>query len=180
VTHARVLAAALVVLALPGPALAQDGTATGSASASVIRPLAATAVEDLSFGAITVGATASGGTVAVPPNGGGASYAGSVRQLCSGGGQYQPHPARFAVSGEAGRTYRVTLPAGIVALGQRGGTGLDVTGMVLHSANRGSTTGGQLDAGGEDSFAVGGTLQVPAGTPADLYRAQFPVTVSYD
>lgn len=176
----RAPAAMLAIFALPGMVRAQDATASGSASASVIRPLAATALEDLSFGAITLGSSSAGGTVSVPPDGGAAAYGGSVRQLCSGGGPCQPHPARFAVSGEAERTYRVDLPARIEAVGERSGTSLPVTGLRLHSTNRGSVTGGQLDSAGEDGFAVGGTLQVPAGTPADVYRAQFPVTVSYD
>ncbi len=179
----RLLAALVLAGAgVPGNAQAQQniatGTATGSASASVIQPLAATALEDLSFGAITVGA--SGGTLRVPATGGSAVPGGSVRPLCGNAGQCQPHPARFAVNGEPGRTYSVTLPASLVALGQRHGTGLAVDDLGLVSRNRGASDGGQLDAAGEDGFAVGGTLQVPAGTPADHYRAQFSVTVTYD
>jgi len=171
------LALALAV-SLPGGALAQDSTAQGNASASVIQPLTATALEDLSFGAVTVGT--SGGTLAVAANGTGASTSGSVRQLCSNAAQCQPHPARFTVSGERDRTYRVSLPDSLEAQGDLSGTSLTVDALTLVSRNRGTADGGHLDPEGEDIFAVGGTLQVPAGTPADTYRAQFDVIVSYD
>lgn len=179
----RAVAAAIVLSASLSPAVAQaqEMTASGRAAASVVRPLSATALADLSFGAISVGGSqAGGGQVTVAPQGTGATYAGSVRQQCSGNVACQPHPARFAVSGEAGRAYRVTLPATIEALGSRTGTGLTVAALALLSANRASASGGQLDAGGSDNFTVGGTLLVTPGTPADTYRAEFAVTVSYD
>lgn len=162
-------------------AQAREVIASGNASASVVRPLNTTALSDLSFGAITVGGgQAAGGAVTVAPQGIGTSYSGSVRQLCGGGGSCQPHPARFAVSGEGGRSYRVALPASVLASGSRTGALLPVDQLTLHSRNSAGSSGGQLDASGSDVFAVGGTLQVAPGTPADVYRAEFAVTVSYD
>lgn len=68
-----------------------------------------------------------------------------------------------------------------MAIGRRTGYPLTVSQMTFSSTN-GSTAlgGGQLDQEGEDIFFVGGTLQLPAGTPADLYQADLPVSVSYN
>ena len=175
--------ACAILLGMAGlpAAQAREATASGNASASVVRPLSTTALADLSFGAITVGnGPAAGGTVIVAPQGTGASYSGSARHLCSGGPSCQPHPARFAVSGEGGRSYRVSLPASVAAVGSRSGAVLAVADLAMQSANSAHSAGGLLDIAGHDSFAVGGTLLVTPGTPADSYRAEFSVTVSYD
>lgn len=175
-------AAALLLAGTLAPsAHAQVVTASGSAAASVVRPLSAMAEADLSFGAISLGTgQAAGGNVVVAPQGGAATYGGSVRQICGGNSACQPHPARFAVSGEADRAYRVTLPTTVVAIGTRSGAGLAVADLALLSRNSAGASGGLLDASGSDSFTVGGTLQVLPGTQADTYRAEFAVTVAYD
>ena len=178
VVRLRAAFALVIGLTLPVDVQAQASSAQGDASASVIEPLTATALEDLSFGAITVGTD--GGTLVVAANGAGAQVGGSVRQMCSNAAQCQTHPAHFAVSGEAGRSYRVNLPDSLLAQGDRTGTSLTVDSLSFASRNRSTADGGQLDVDGKDTFSVGGTLQVPAGTPADIYRAQFPVIVSYD
>jgi hypothetical protein len=175
------IAAALLCLSTVPAAQARDASASGDASASVVRPLRTTALADLSFGAITVGGgQTAGGSVTVAALGNSTSFAGSVRPLCNGGGACQPHPARFAVSGEGARSYRVALPASLSATGSRTGAILPVERLTLHSSNSAGTSGGLLDASGNDRFTIGGTLQVAPGTPADSYRAEFSVTVSYD
>lgn len=170
------------LLAAPATARTAQGESEGTATATVVRPLSATALADLSFGAIAVGnAGAPGGSVTVSPQHGAAtSYGGSVRAVCSGSSACRPHPARFAVRGEAGRSYKVTLPAALEARGMRSGVMLSVADLALHSDSDGSGIGGQLDLAGSDWFTIGGTLAVPRGTPADTYRAEFPVIVTYD
>lgn len=165
----------------PVPATSRDSQAAGSASATIIRPISATALTDLSFGGIALGRHGTGGgAVVVPPQGTGAAYEGSARQQCGGQAACQPHAARFAVRGEAGRVYRIALPSAVEARGARTGAALSVTNMTVSSASQPGTTGGLTDAHGHDSFAVGGTLLVPQGTPADVYQAEFAVTVSYN
>jgi hypothetical protein len=181
---ARLLLAGAVLPALlsaPGMAQAEGRESQGNATAMVVRPISTIALADLSFGAIAVGnAGAQGGSVIVNPQGSGASYTGSVRAVCIGNTDCQPHPARFAVRGEAGRGYRVTLPGELQARGTRSGALLAVADLALRTDSGGSGNGGQLDLAGSDRFTIGGTLAVPRGTPADTYRADFPVIVTYD
>ena len=164
----------------PATLRAEEATAQGQASATVVRPLTTRALEDLSFGAITVGQSA-GGEVLVAPGGEATRYSGTVRQACGQGADCASHPARFAVTGEAGRSYSVVLPTGVQARGTRTGTLLHLSALTLATRNPGAPAGGgQLDAAGEDSFAVGGVLQVPAATRPDTFRADLPVTVNYN
>ena len=182
----RAAICALFSIVLPNcafavPAAAQDDSATsGNASASVVRPIGAVPQAELAFGAIVVGASADG-TVAVYPADGVPGFTGSVRPACGGGSACGAHPARFSVSGEPGQSYRIMLPLGLQASGRRTGHLLDVFDLQARSVgNPASDNGGQLDMAGEDSFAVGGRLSVGAGSPADIYSADLPVTVSYD
>jgi len=159
----------------------QTGTAQGWATASVIDPLRAVQEQDLSFGAVT-SRPATSGAVTVDPSGGPASFQGGAQAACPGTAATicTAHPARFAVSGEALRTYTIDLPDQIVAQGQRTGTGLVVGNLISRSRNRPELDrGGALDIYGKDSFTVGGTLAVPAGTRSDIFRADLPVLVQY-
>ena len=176
------LCGGLASLGLSTPAFAQqDGaSANGRAQAQVVRALRARPLADLSFGALVVGQS-SGGEVIVSPSGSAASYRGSVRASCLGNAGCSTHPASFAVEGEGGRTYRISLPASIMAQGSRTSIELPVTSINSRSRNfPAASFGGLLDASGHDFFEVGGTLLVPAGTRADVFRADLPVTVSYD
>lgn len=168
-----------------GSASSRESEATGSASATIIQPISATALADLSFGGIALGRNsadggAGGGAVIVLPQETGATYAGSARQQCGGQSACQPHPARFAVRGEAGRAYRIAMPSGLEARGTRSGAALAVSALTVSSVSQPGAAGGLTDASGRDTFSIGGTLLVPPGTPADVYRAEFAVTVSYD
>lgn len=177
------LAPGLALLAAAAPLRAQQapGEASGRATATIVKPIELTSLAELDFGAITAGPQDSG-AVTVPAAGGGASYAGATRPGCAGGADCQPHPAQFAVRGEAGRHYRILLPAGgVAARGLRTGASLSVAALTSASG-RGTVPGpmGELDGQGEDLVAVGGTLEVPPGTRPDIFRADLPVTVVYD
>lgn len=178
-------AGAAVALCGPGQAaLAQPGqtaTAQGQATATVVQALRAVQEEDLAFGAITSSVMASG-EVVVDPTGATLLYLGGAQAACPGAtASCDAHPARFAVSGEPDRTYAITLPSEVIASGQRTATSLTVRALVASSTNRPERNGGgALDTYGKDSFTVGGTLSVPAGTQADIFRADLPVMVHYD
>lgn len=162
-------------------AFAENGaTASGRAAAEVVVPIRAVPLSDLSFGSIVVGG-AGQGAVEVAPDGSPPRYTNTARSLCSGETDCSPRRAVFAVSGEPHRSYRVSLARQIMAYGVRTGIGLPVVSLDVRSANVPSTMGeGRLDNAGRDSFFVGGTLQVPAGTRPDVFRAELPVIVTYD
>lgn len=164
-------------------ALAQPGMqASGRAEAEVVVPIRAVRLADLSFGAIVVGAVGDG-TVEVPPDGSPPRYSDAAKAGCSAQSECLPHPARFGVSGEPDRSYRISLPGSIMASGISTGAGLPVTNIVVRSQNDpadGGGAGGRLDNAGQDIFFVGGTLRVPAGTRPDLFRADLSIIVTYN
>lgn len=138
-------------------------------------------VADLSFGRIALsGNAAAGGTVTIDPRGGLPSFTGAAQAVCGAEPACQPHPARFAVSGEPGRAYRVVLPVSVEARGQHSAARLTVHTLTMHSLSPAENASGRLDAEGEGAFAVGGTLSVPAQALPDIYHASVPVTVTYD
>lgn len=151
------------------------------ASARVIAPLTAIPVADLDFG--TVGVSGGSGAVIVGPAGDGAAYSGAARAVCGlGAGCPRPHPARFEVSGEAGRAYRVALPRSVSARADvAGAPDLEVADLALRTASQPAQADrGTLDGAGRDSFNVGGTLVLPRGAVPARYRAQIEVVVNYD
>lgn len=176
---ARFLSMALFISA--PAAFAQNGATTlGRAEAEVVIPIRAVPLSDLSFGSIVVG-SAGQGTVEVGPDGSPPRYINTARSLCSGESDCMPHRASFGVSGEPSRSYRVSLPGQIIAYGVRTGASLTVVSLEVRSANAPSAMGeGRLDNAGRDSFFAGGTLQVPAGTRPDVFRAELPVIVTYN
>lgn len=177
----RVVAIALAALCpfLPSAAYAQE-QANGEVRASVAEPLYANTLADLSFGAVVVSQD-EGGSVEVSAIGAPPVYSGAVRPGFTGSATNTPHPARFTVRGQALRRYRVEIPAELTAIGDTTGAALNIAALTIYSkTGPSSPTGGLLDKQGEDEFAVGATLIVPAGTQTDVFRAELPVTVTYE
>lgn len=175
---------ALAIAGSPAPAWAQAGVshsgavASGTALAQVVAPIAVTRQADLDFGRVTVSA-ASGGTVSLAPLTGSATYGGGVAGVC-GSACTAPHPARFAVWGEPGRAYQVTLPARLtIPRPGAGGAAVAVDSLVAAAASSPMPGRGILSAQGRDQFEVGGTLHLPAAAPAAQYTTQVPVIVAY-
>lgn len=184
-THsARLLAALALAAASPAwAATGQSASAQGRAEAVIIEPIVAVSLNDLDFGALTASLTASG-SVTVDVDGR-ASYAGGAAPACIGGCSGIA-PARFLVSGEAERSYTVNAPTTITASGtlvSGGGSAPDlvIDALTVHlDSHAGSLTNiGQLDVKGEDRIAVGGRLNVPAGTAPAHYRATLTIMVTY-
>jgi hypothetical protein len=166
---------------VPGAALAAGGsTATGAAQAQVVAPLSVDAIEALDFGMV-VGRAATDGTVSVDPAGGAPHYGGGAMAACGAGVPCAAaHPARFAVHGEAGRVYLVSVPQTLAVGGDGPGPALIVDALAVLAATPGpSAHAGLLDAQGADSFTVGGTLTVPANAAAARYRLTIPLIVTY-
>ena len=171
---------------LAGPAMAaagQTASAAGRAEAVVVEPIVAVVLNDLNFGTLTASPTASG-SVTVDPAGG-ARYGGGAAAACIGGSCAGIAPARFAVRGEAARSYVVSAPSAITATGTLAGSGgtapdLAIDALTVQTLNRpGGGGSGQLDATGEDRITIGGTLKVPAGTSPAHYQATLTIVVTY-
>lgn len=154
--------------------------ASGRAEAEVVVAIRAGPLADLSFGSITIGSSGEG-SIVVAADGSPPRYVNAARSGCSGQTECEAHRARFAVSGDPDRSYRVALPGAIVATGRMTGVGLPVTDLAVRSQNDSAASGeGRLDRTGRDVFFVGGTLRIPPGTRPDVFRAELSVIVNYN
>ena len=157
---------AIVMLAalLAGGAAVADtvnGVAvSGSASLTVLTPLSVVQVRGLDFGAVTSGAA---GNVAIDP-------ASGARTLDGGVGAAAANPgaaAQFTITGRPNAAINVVV--GPTITGLAGGiTGATRAG-VLPTLLNGTTA----------AVFVGGSLAIPAHTPAGQYVGVFTVAVNY-
>lgn len=179
----RAIAPALLAatMLLPSPLRAQEVSATGQASARLIRPLILASLADLDFGLVRT-SLSQDGSVIVSATGGSASFTGGARPACEGAACPSPHPAAFSVSGEPGRTYAVSIaPVLAISAATPGGRQLEVGRFTVSTLSRGNEGHmGLLDASGRDEFRIGGTLTLPSGLAPARYRRSLPVTVSYE
>ena len=169
--------------ALPGTAQAQDQTNSrtenGQASATVVQPLRAAAIDDLSFGTFAL-VQGQGGQITISETGAEPTYSNSLSPACSAGSGCTPHPASFSVSGEGNRSYGVSLPSQLAISGQLTGSQLLIDGFSVSSRTDPTRPmSGVLDDNGQDRFSVGGSLQVPATSRPDRYHSELTVTVFY-
>lgn len=173
------LTVAALFAIVPTQAAAQDGAATtaqGRVTTEIVAPLRITAVNDLDFGCLVA---RDPGEVAISASDGGAIYSGGVRAV--GGASCAYAPARFTVSGSAGREYRFMVdPAALASHESFAGETLvvrELVGWTAHPTSPGNF--GVLDASGLDQLSIGGTLEVPVGARPGRYRARITVTVAY-
>ena len=182
------LAAGSLLLALASLALFTDQStraqsagarASGSSSAQIVTPLTIEAESDLEFGALAVAADLDG-SVTIGTGSTNATYAGSARPQCGLQAGCGTSPARFRITGEAGRAYLIQVPDVLAADAISGGQSLRVDQLTVASRNiPGAVASGRLDSTGIDEISLGGTLHVPPGAPAGAYRAQVRIVVSY-
>jgi len=176
----KILFSFLVVAAIaaaPSKMLAQTNSANTPTSVTIINPITLTQVDGMSFGIIGVTAAASGDATL--------STAGTVT-LTVGGLTLQGGSSRSAhyyLSGDAGKTYAVTLPATISLFGGSGAP-LIVSDLVAKCGTgadqaQGTITG-TLDGTGVDEIKVGGKLTIPLSTTAADYTGTFPISVAYN
>ena len=142
--------------------------ATGHASATIERAIGIT--EDaagtngglLNFGHIIPGTA---GTVVVGPNGVGEATGPTLTTRIT------TSAAQFIVSGDAARTYALTLPGSTTI--SNGTTTMTVNAFTENATNT-------IGAGGTETFNVGGTLTVSATQAAGTYTGTFEVTAVYN
>ena len=146
----------------------------GAALAALVAPASWALVmtiqnsQELSFGSFVAG---SGGAVTISTSGA-RSASGGVLLIPSGAGA----AAAFTVTGDANATYTIQLPGNDFV--KLSGSGGDMFINEFTSSPFGAA--GQLSAGGSQSLAVGGTLNVASGQPPGAYTGSFNVTVDYN
>lgn len=158
---------------------ASSGTGTprtGTSSATVIRSINLTNSGTLSFGRLVLPASGSQ-TVTYDP------AVGSVRLSGSGSGgtvlsSPSPSLAGFAVSGEGGQAFTLTVPSSFTLNGPGGSTPITIT--TLPSASGSQTLSGSAGAAGSFNFTVGGSFPVTSTTMGGSYSGSFAATVQYN
>lgn len=159
----------IIVIAFSAGSFAQStDTEQTTATATIVGPLALTKVTDMDFGTIAVTGTA--GTVVLGTDNSRTVVGPALVPPAAG------VAASFTISGEASRTFSVTLPANGVVTLINGANSMAVNNF-LHSMGANPT----LDGTGAAAFTVGATLSVGAAQAAGVYNsANFPVTVNYN
>ena len=150
-------------LAAVSPAFADSvngASATGTAAVTIFTPVSVTQTQGLDFGAVTSGAS---GVVSI-------AQASGTRTVSGGVGAVAAHVGKagaFSVQGQANAAINVVVGANIT--GFQGG----ITGTTL-AGNLPTVLAGQ-----SASFNVGGSLAIPANTPAGAYTGSYTVAVNY-
>lgn len=163
------VSAAVLGLISSSSAFAQAGpsdSASAPASAVIVAPISVTNTNEssLSFGQIA--ADAAPGTVSVDAGG---NLSSSTPNLVIDGSTGSA--ATFAVEGAPNLAYSTDIPTPISLTGPG-------TAMSASVSKSGGAT--NLDASGDDSFSVVGTLTVGADQAAGAYSGTVNVTVQYD
>ena len=144
---------------------------TGTAAATVYRPIAISNPTDLVFGTIVRPRTGSG-SVAINASTGARTFSGGVVGLSA------PPPSRalFTVTGEGGQAFSVSMPTILLMTGSGG-----ILPVVL-TTSAGSTQvlSSAVGSAGTYSFGVGGALPVSSTTRTGSYTGSFAVTVNYN
>jgi hypothetical protein len=148
-----------------------SSTATASGSATIIQPISASATSPLAFGTIVKPSDASTATVAVD-NSGTRSITGAAAALGSA------TAAGFAIVGEGGSAYNVTVPSSIDLVS---GTNTLVVTTSNNSGGSGILGGAGASIGSTqtNTFGVGGSFNISNGTASGAYTGTFTVTANY-
>jgi hypothetical protein len=167
---AKFFALAIVMIAFSISTFAQ---ATATASATIITPIGILKTVDMNFGNVVTSAAA--GTVVLTPAG--------TRSTTLGASIIPAQPgtvtaATFTVSGSAGLTYSITLPASVTI--NNGVPSMTVDTFISNPAAGVGT--GTIGGGGTQTLTVGATLNVGANQAPGFYTsaAPFTVTVNYN
>lgn len=160
----KMFAAAIALASLAAATSANAQSADAGAGAKIIAPLEIANVTDLYFGTIAPSTTVADSVVVLAD---GSRKCGPALTCLTA----DHTAAAFAVTGEADAFYTISLPKEIKIVSENGAA------MRVADFN-GSKSGGQL-LKGEDSFTVGGTLEVGVRQEAGKYTGSFTVAVEY-
>jgi hypothetical protein len=165
----KILLFSTMLIAFSVGAFAQStDTEPTTATATIVAPLALTKVSDMNFGTIAVTGTA--GTVVLGTDNSRTAVGPALVPPAAG------VAASFTVSGEASRTFAITLPAdGTVSLISGGNT------MAANAFVHNAGANPALNGAGAAAFAVGATLSVAANQAAGVYTSvSFNVRIDYN
>ncbi|PKH66999.1 hypothetical protein CXF59_13950 [Flavobacterium sp. ALD4] len=162
------LLAILAIAAFSNNANAQS-TASATAAATIVTPIAISNTAPMSFGNVAV--TGTGGTVVLLAGGGRNSTGGLTLPTTKG----KVTAASFNVTGTAEYAYYVKLPTGPVEL--TGTSDSDKMGVTDFTS---SLLGDGNLKDGTQTFTVGATLNVKDNQVAGAYTGSFNVTVNYN
>ena len=165
----KIVPLVITMFLITGTAFTQV-TASATASATILEPIAISKTVDMNFGNLAV--NASDGTILLSPDGT-RTATGGVTFLPSNAGTITA--ASFTVTGLADATYSITLPATATVI-SNGGNDMTVDTWTSDPTPTGTLTGGT------QTLNVGATLNVPASSPYGVYTSATPfnVTVNYN
>jgi len=164
-----ILISLVVLFSIASVTVNAQVSATASTSATIITPIAITKTTDMNFGNVAVSPTLAGtvqlATTSARTAGGGATLPAVTGTVSA---------AKFNVTGLAGSTYSISLPASITLT--NGGNTMTVNAFTSTPTPTGTLTGGTQD------ILVGATLNVSAAQAAGLYTnaTGLVVTVNYN
>jgi hypothetical protein len=149
-----------------------QSSATASAAATILTPIAISKTVDMNFGNLASSGTAGTCILATNSN---RTVSGGVTIMTGG----TPTAASFTVTGAADATYTIELPAGATTVSN--GTDL----MTINTWTSSPVTTGTL-TGGTSTLLIGATLNVIANQPGGVYNTsnaggsgEFTITVNY-
>jgi hypothetical protein len=175
----KLIFGAMLLVAFTIQAKAQSSI-NGQAKAEVTSQLA------ISDNTGTVGGTTLNfGKIAVLAGSGGTCTVSTVNvATVSGGVNTIPSTtsnAIFTLTGMAGKTYAITLPASTVVTRAGGSETMTVDNLKARpNSAGGEVLTGTLDSFGSDSFTIGGQLNVNAAQADGIYNGTFSVTAAYN
>lgn len=166
----KFFAIAALFLGFSVNAMAQNtANANASASATIVSPLSISKTRDLNFGTI-VANSENAGTVTLATTSDATSSATTGVTMAPGS---TSNTAVFAISGDANRTFNITMPATVTLAGPGIAT-MDITLTKNLSATNNALTGGT------STLYVGGSLAVAANQAAGAYTGEFNVAIAYE
>jgi hypothetical protein len=159
---------ATLALCAPAAAVASTPATDASGTATIIRPLTVTKIDDMDFGYIAV---TTAGTVVINPDSDTLSTAGGTTLI---GGA--PHSAKFVGAAQSNSVVNIKVPNQPSTLTRAGGT---ETMTASNFTLQGGLSKRALAKADSFTFRVGATLNVAAGQIDGLYTGTFDVTVQY-
>lgn len=155
----------LLMLSVYVPVFA--ATATATATANITNIITVRTINGMFFGDISSGAEA--GTLALSPGGVRTTTGGvNVNRAIAGS------PATFDIQGAPNATYVVTFPAAVIM------TNGSPNSMVIDKFTSLPEGGGVIDASGQQTLYVGGTLNVKSNQAFGTYSGEMAITVDYN
>jgi len=164
-TLKKLTAICFVMFAFSAAMLAQV-SATSTASATIVSPIAISNTANMNFGNVAVSASA--GTVVMTPAGVRSVTGGCTLPAITG----SPAAASFNVTGVANYTYAITLPAVATTISS-GANSMTVDTWTSTPSNTGT-----LNGSGSQTLNVGATLHVSGSQAGGTYTSATPFTVT--